>query len=146
MTQPQEVDVEFKTGVEALQYYNLNKVSASNIWCYASLNEVRDNFKRMQLLSDDIKFIKGDVCLTLKESENLPTKIAMLRLDTDWYQSTKIELQVLFPLLAHSGILVVDDYGWWKGSKIATDEYFKNTPVFMSYVDQGARLIVKNNL
>ena len=100
----------------------------------------------MQLLSDDIKFIKGDVCLTLKESENLPTKIAMLRLDTDWYQSTKIELQVLFPLLAHSRILVVDDYGWWKGSKIATDEYFKNTPVFMSCVDQGARLIVKNNL
>ena len=57
MAQPQEVDVEFKTGVEALQYYNLNKVSASNIWCYASLNEVRDNFKRMPLLSDDIKFI-----------------------------------------------------------------------------------------
>ena len=73
--------------------------------------------------NDNLICIKGEVEKTLKIDENLPTKISLLRLDTDWYESTKIELEVLFPLLSKNGILIIDDYGYWKGSKKAVDEY-----------------------
>jgi O-methyltransferase len=144
MTQPEEIDVEVKTGLIAAHFYESNRKDLITDWCYASLQEVRNNFKEMDLLNDNIRFIKGDVCLTLLDSAKLPDKIAILRLDTDWYTSTKVELQVLYPLLTHSGILIVDDYGWWKGSKLATDEYFKDKVVFMNYIDQGARSCTKN--
>jgi O-methyltransferase len=144
MTQPEEIDVEVKTGLIAAHFYELNRKDSITNWCYASEQEVRNNFKEMDLLNDNIRLIKGDVCLTLLNSAKLPNKISILRLDTDWYSSTKVELEVLYPLLTHSGILIVDDYGWWAGSKLATDEYFKNNVVFMNYIDQGARIWVKN--
>lgn len=47
-----------------------------------------------------------------------------MRLDTDFYSSTKIELEILVPRMVAGGILIVDDYGAWAGSKQAVDEYF----------------------
>ena len=64
----------------------------------------------------------GDVAQTLKTYR--PEKIALLRLDTDWYESTKIELEVLYPLLVPGGILIIDDYGHFTGARKAVDEYF----------------------
>lgn len=57
---------------------------------------------------------------------NLPKKISILRLDTDFYSSTKIELEVLYPRLVKGGVLIIDDYGYWQGSRKAVDEYFFN--------------------
>lgn len=73
----------------------------------------------------------------------MPKKISLLRLDTDWYKSTKIELDVLYPLLSKGGILLIDDYGHWKGARKATDQYFKGRKVLMHRVDYTCRLIVK---
>ena len=72
-----------------------------------------------------MKFIKGKVENSLLESSNLHEKISLLRLDTDWYESTLIELEILYPKLAKGGILILDDYGDWLGSKKAVDEYIK---------------------
>jgi len=144
MTQPEEIDVEVKSDLKAAHFYESYRKDSITNWCYASELEVRNNFKQMDLLNDNIRFIKGDVHLTLLDSVKLPNKIAILRLDTDWYSSTKVELDVLYPLLTHSGVLIIDDYGWWTGSKLATDEYFKNNVVFMNYIDQGARIWTKN--
>jgi len=72
-------------------------------------------------------FIKGKVEDTLPK--NCPDKISLLRLDTDWYESTKQELESLFPLLSSGGILIIDDYGVWRGAKKATDEYFEKNKV-----------------
>ena len=80
---------------------------------------------------------------TLKNGENLPNKISILRLDTDFYESTKIELKYLYPLLVEGGILIIDDYGSWLGSKKATDEYFSNKINFMHFIDHSARMIIK---
>jgi hypothetical protein len=90
-----------------------------------------------------IKMIKGDVVQTLKT--DTPDKIALLRLDTDWYESTLAELSVLYPLLSEKGVLIIDDYGHFSGAKAAVDEYFadKKKAPFFSRIDYTGRLAVK---
>jgi O-methyltransferase len=66
-----------------------------------------------------------------------------LRLDTDFYSSTKIELEILYPRLVKGGVLIIDDYGSWEGSKRAVDEYFKNEKVWLHYIDNDSRLLIK---
>ncbi len=111
-------------------------------WCYAPLEEVRGNFQRFGLLDENVIFCQGPVEDTLR-ARPLPDQIAILRLDTDWYESTKIELEVLYPRLARGGILIIDDYGWWRGSKEAVEEYFAQRPVFLMPIDHDCRLVVK---
>lgn len=93
---------------------------------------------------DKIIFHVGEVEKTLpKEPIN---NIALLRLDTDWYESTKIEMEYLYPQLVDGGILIIDDYGIWKGAKKAVDEYFQNNNLhlFLSRINTvGTRLVVK---
>lgn len=50
-------------------------------------------------------------------------EIALLRLDTDYYSSTRIEFEVLYPRLVSGGVLIVDDYGMFEGARRATDDY-----------------------
>ena len=80
-----------------------------------------------------------------KKKKNLPEKISLLRLDTDFYESTKIELEILFPKLQPGGVLIIDDYGHWKGSKKAVDEYFELEKNFYWFhrIDYASRLLIK---
>ena len=87
--------------------------------------------------------IKGKVENTLRNKQKLPKKISILRLDTDFYESTKIELEVLFPRLVKGGVLIIDDYGFWKGAKKAVDEYFFNIPILFNRVDTTGRIAIK---
>jgi O-methyltransferase len=95
-----------------------------NSWDYASLDEVKKNFVKFKELDSSVRFIEGDVRVTLLK-ETLPAQISILRLDTDFYDSTLIELQVLWPRLVVGGILILDDYGHWDGARAAVDEYFQ---------------------
>jgi O-methyltransferase len=70
--------------------------------------------------------VKGRVEETLPE--RAPERISLLRLDTDWYESTRHELEHLYPRLSPGGILILDDYGCWQGAREATDEYFMAHP------------------
>jgi hypothetical protein len=74
-----------------------------------------------------------------------PDEIAILRLDTDWYESTRHELEHLYPRLSVGGILIIDDYGHWQGARKAVDEYFagRSPAVFLNRVDYTCRLVVK---
>jgi hypothetical protein len=91
-----------------------------------------------------MKYIIGDVSETLKSEDNLPKNISLLRLDTDWYKSTKIELEVLYPILSMDGVLIVDDYGHWQGAKKAVDEYFFGYHIELEKIDYtGVRLFKK---
>ncbi len=96
---------------------------------------------------NNFSFIKGKVEDTLDNINNLPQKISLLRLDTDFYESTKKELEILYPRLSKGGILIIDDYGHWKGSQKAVDEYFdlKNNFQFLHRIDYGTRLLIKDN-
>ena len=70
----------------------------------------------------------------------------MLRLDTDWYESTKIEMEILFPIVSDYGIVLIDDYGHWEGCKKAIDEYLRKTEksYFLNRIDYTGRLIIKH--
>ena len=92
-------------------------------WCAASLEEVRGNVNQF-IPSNLTKYIKGDVVNTLQDSNNRPNKIALLRLDTDWYESTFAEIMNLYPKLSVGGIMVLDDYLTWEGSRKAFNEVF----------------------
>ena len=90
-----------------------------------------------------LNLIKGPVEKTLPKEENLPNKISLLRLDTDWYESSKMELEILYPKLVKGGILMIDDYGHWEGVKKSVDEYFLNKNIWLHYIDYGCRLLIK---
>ncbi len=90
-----------------------------------------------------LRFVVGKVEDTLRYEANLPDQIALLRLDTDWYESTKVELERLWPRLVPGGILIVDDYGHWAGSKKAVDGFFGKTGPKLRRIDYSAVQAVK---
>ncbi len=113
------------------------------LWAVASLEDVQANLWATGYPRERIHFIRGKVEETIPAT--LPARIALLRLDTDWYESTRHELQHLYPLLSRHGLLIIDDYGHWQGARQAVDEYFaaSDHPVFLHRVDYTARLVVK---
>jgi hypothetical protein len=130
-----------KTCKSLFQFIKKKHDGGSSI-AYASLDEVKNNFSKAGLLNDNIIFVQGNVIHTLDTIA--PEKISILRLDTDWYESTKKELDVLYPKLCRHGILIIDDYGAWSGSKKATDEYFINIRrPFFQYTDWTGRMGIK---
>jgi len=92
--------------------------------CLSPRREVENNFRQYQMLDDRIRIVQGPVEQTLLVDANLPDTIALLRLDTDWYSSTRCELEQLYPRLVPGGILIIDDYGFWSGCRRAVDEFF----------------------
>jgi len=111
----------------------------------ASRQTVIDNLAANGVWSADrVRLVEGLVEQTLLDPANIPDRIALLRLDTDWHASTKVELEVLWPRLESGGILIVDDYGHWMGAKKAVDDYFKKNgqPKFRP-IDYTAIMIVK---
>ena len=100
-----------------------------------SIEDVKNNFEKYST-KHNLICVKGKVEDTLLiDKENLPNKISILRLDTDWYTSTKKELEILYPLLEKNGILLIDDYGYWQGARKAVDEFFKDKKVTMLKID-----------
>lgn len=143
MSEPTEADNTAFSAEQTRERYESSQAGDHNKWCYASLEDVRESFARFSLLDDDVKFVEGKVEETLSLPENLPEEIALLRLDTDWYESTKVELEVLYPRLKTGGVLIIDDYGYWEGARKAVDEYFASSPVLLSRIDATGRLLVK---
>lgn len=88
-----------------------------------------------------VHLVAGPVERTLPQMA--PESLALLRLDTDWYESTRHELEHLYPRLGSGGVLIIDDYGHWDGARRATDEYFAAAPVLLQRVDYTARLAIK---
>jgi O-methyltransferase len=113
-----------------------------NSWCLAPIEEVEENMKRTGYPREKIELVKGKVEDSIPGT--LPGVIALLRLDTDWYESTHHELVHLFPLLEKKGVLIIDDYGAWQGAKKASDEYFAaKGPVYLNRIDFTGRLLIK---
>jgi hypothetical protein len=142
MTAPTAAD--FKPGEDLdveKKFASLNR-SDHNEWCLASEDEVLGNFKA-RVGTGELRTVKGPVETTLASPENLPERIAILRLDTDFYESTKAEMEVLYPRLSKGGVLIVDDYGEWAGARRAVDEFFAGQPVWLHYVTHTVRLMIK---
>ena len=143
MTEPDENDVHISQNLNAKNLLKKDKNKKTNVWGVCSLEDVKNNIQTNVKNIDDIKFIKGPVEKTLDIQDNLPEKISLLRLDTDWYSSTKKELEILYKRVSPGGVIIIDDYGHWGGSKKAVDEFFLDKYVWMHYIDYACRLIIK---
>jgi len=110
---------------------------------YSPLDDVRRVMRDTGYRQDKVIFIKGKVEETLPSYA--PKQVAILRLDTDWYESTYHELIHLYPRLSGGGVLIIDDYGHWEGARRAVDEYIhgQNLRLLLNRIDYSGRICVK---
>jgi O-methyltransferase len=107
-------------------------------------DQVRETLRASGYPEDKLHLVRGPVEQTLPQ--NAPRELALLRLDTDWYESTRHELEHLYPRLAEGGVLIIDDYGHWDGARRAVDEYFAATgkPLLLNRIDYTGRVAIKH--
>ena len=141
MTQPSEKD-ERHDGLSA-EHLLATTSRQGAVWAHASLEDVQRGFDTVPYDLDRVHYVQGPVEQTIPAQA--PEKIALLRLDTDWYASTRHELENLWPRLAFGGVCIVDDYGHWLGCRRAVDEFLAESDlrVLMHRLDYTGRLIVK---
>jgi len=144
MTAPTEDDVDQLNRDASTQLtQDANNKLESTVWAYSGLAEVKNNLAKTNYPAELIHYIEGDVLLTIPQT--ISTQIGLLRLDTDWYESTKHELIHLYPKLVSKGVLIIDDYGFWKGSRKAVDEYIQeqNISLLLHRMDETGRSAIK---
>lgn len=141
MTEPGEADV--KQGGEPVADVLQRASRDSSHWAIAPIDEVRAALLGVGYPQNRLHFVKGKVEETLPDEA--PADVALLRLDTDWYSSTKHELIHLYPRLVRGGVLIIDDYAYWRGARQAVDEYVSENelPLLLVRIDHGARLAVR---
>lgn len=119
MTEPSA----YLDGEKANRYYR-RKVRRGVKMTVASMDTFRSCLREAGADPDAVVTVEGDVRVTLCEPRNLPDKVAVLRVDVDWWAATDVCLRKLAPRVAPGGITIIDDYGHWEGCKRATDEFF----------------------
>jgi len=143
MSEPTEHDKVF-TGTAADELMSSSdREDATSVWCYSALDEVQKNVGTLKYPAAKVHYVKGKVEDSIPQT--LPGKIALLRLDTDWYESTAHELKHLYPLLVPGGVIIIDDYGHWEGARKAVDEYIEaeKLPLLLNRIDYTGRIGVK---
>lgn len=138
MTAPDDAD-----GAAAVARWRGGAHGDRNDWAYAPEGEVRGNLLLTGVAPERLHLVRGPVEETIPSSS--PERIALLRLDTDWYRSTLHELTHLYPRLASGGVLIIDDYGYWQGARRAVDEYFGAMPAppMLTRIDVTGRIALK---
>lgn len=133
MTEPTEADVDFHG----------RRSRSWTEWAIAPADDVRAAVRSTGYPESRTHFVKGRVEDTIPSQA--PGRIALLRLDTDWYESTRHELIHLYPRLVPGGVLIVDDYGQYRGARKAVDEYFASqaAPVLLHRMDFSGRTCIK---
>ncbi|WP_375402538.1 TylF/MycF/NovP-related O-methyltransferase [uncultured Sphingomonas sp.] len=140
MSEPTGADRERGSGASAADM--LSTADGDDlVWARAGLDEVRRNVASTGYPADLIHYVAGKVEDTIPGVA--PPLIAVLRLDTDWYESTKHELAQLYPRLQPGGVLIIDDYGHWDGARKAVDEYFADSPILLNRIDYTGRVAIK---
>jgi len=125
MTRPTNLDIRLHDGADALPQFEASATGENSAeWCAADLGTVQRNMRSTGHPAHLLRFVVGPVEETLR-TDDIPDQIALLRLDTDWYESTRVELEVLLPRLSPGGVLIIDDYNHWAGLRKAVDEHFE---------------------
>lgn len=132
-------------GTNAIHTYRKRRADGKSTWINIPLETVRENMARTGYPPARVTFVPGKVEATLPE--RAPERVSVLRCDTDWYESTKAELEVLWPRLSPGGIVLFDDYYRWQGSRKAADEYFRDHAIriFLARIDAHAAIGVKQS-
>jgi hypothetical protein len=143
MSEPDERDKTY-SGESASDLLEKDADKEQNlVWAYSTLETVQEGMQSTRYPQEKVHYIKGKVEDTIPST--VPPQIALLRLDTDWYESTRHELIHLFPRLSRTGVLILDDYGHWAGARKAVDEYFAEhkQPLLLNRIDETGRIAVK---
>jgi hypothetical protein len=142
MPDPTDRDVDI-AGTRVVEEWDDIRVQGGQILARATLAEVRANMASTGVPEDRIRYVQGKVEDTIPR--HAPAHIALLRLDTDWYESTRHELEQLWPRLEPGGVLIIDDYGHWAGAREAVDEFFgsREDAPLLSRIDYTGRIGVK---
>ena len=143
MPKPTEFDVSYKDKLAIKEFEDQKIDNNSSDWLRIELDEVKKNVFSTGYNKEKFHFIKGKVEDTIPK--NSPETISILRLDTDWYDSTRHELIHLFPRLVRGGVVIIDDYGFWRGAKKAVDEYFEenNILILLNRIDTTGVIGIK---
>jgi len=122
---PKPTDKDFKiNSIKKPRYiekWERNQNEDYNEWNYCPIEGVAKNMRKTGY--DNLVFLEGKVEYTIPDKGI--KDIAILRIDTDFYESTRHILNCLFPLVQDKGFVILDDYYCWNGAKLAVDEYFK---------------------
>ncbi|MDO8431599.1 MAG: TylF/MycF/NovP-related O-methyltransferase [Candidatus Binatus sp.] len=114
--------------------------------CVSSMQEVSDLLEsKIGYPRDLLHYHKGWFQETLAAGGASLGEISLLRLDGDWYDSTKICLEELYPRVTKHGVVVIDDYGHWAGCRTAVDEFIATlaAPIILHRVDYSCRYWIK---
>jgi hypothetical protein len=144
MSEPTVEDVDFRGQKADQMLEQTQDKKETSVWCLANLDDVKLTMSNSSFPATNIHYVEGKVEDTIPVT--VPAGgIALLRLDTDWYTSTKHELIHLYPSLSSSGVLIIDDYGHWEGCRKAVDEYFTEhkQSIFLQRIDYTGRLAIK---
>ncbi len=145
LVKPSENDYTCKDAI----LYRMNKdqvydtwksnIIAENVngWCYTPLDQVQKRLNSTGYPQEKLHYIVGDVMETLKDKTTIPEKIAILRLDTDWYESSKFELEQMYDNVVSGGVIIFDDYYHWEGQRKATNEFFSSRNIDYDFVNLG---------
>ena len=138
-----EFDVDLWGNPAIADWRKYRRSDETSGWAYVSIDEVRANMVSTGYPMDNVVLVKGMVERTAATST--PERLALLRLDTDWYESTRVALDVMYPRLSDNGVLIADDYGHYLGQRKALDEYFEQAATFplLTRIDYGCRLAIK---
>lgn len=144
MSEPTEEDVASPyDGYSPQKRFRRNTTGKTSDWAVVGIETVRRAMESTGYPMEKVHLVKGLVEETLPAQA--PESLALLRLDTDWYASTKHELCELYPRLADGGVLIVDDYGHYEGARQAVDEYFEETGErpLLNRIDYTGRVAIK---
>ena len=143
MVQPTDKDINHANITAKEKWDDKKTGSNSSAWCFSPIDEVKNNVFGTGYHENNFVFVKGMVEDTIPIT--MPETISLLRLDTDFYESTYHELTYLYPLLIQGGILIIDDYGHWRGSREATDQYINENglKLYLNRVDYAGRVALK---
>lgn len=109
----------------------------TNGMCYVPLEQVKNRLNSTGYPQERLHYVIGDVMETLKDDANIPDKMAVLRLDTDWYTTSKYELERMYDKVVPGGVIIFDDYYQWYGQRLATDEFFESINIKYDFVNIG---------
>jgi hypothetical protein len=145
LTEPSQYDYTCKDS----KLYKMNKTQVHNLWksmiisenvnglCYTPLEKVQNRLNSTGYPTENLHYVVGDVMETLKDKSLIPEKIAILRLDTDWYESSKYELEQMYDNVVSGGIVIFDDYYHWDGQRRATDDFFSSRQTNYNFINIG---------
>lgn len=142
MPEPEDNDIDFDGKAMKTVWQN-QKQQGRKIGFGGTQEQVRTNLMLMKYPEHNMHFVAGDVLDTIPAAA--PASIALLRLDTDWYKSTRHELEHLYGRVVPNGLVIIDDYGWCQGAREATDEFLASLPFkpMLHRINTSIRVLVK---